>query len=117
MLHLNKTTDEPVVIDSFEGISRKYEEKWLEEKYEFQSKLKENFESLVSNFRSGQQSVFELSDGPYHDAYIGAFRELFIDSGYAANVGDWAHPQNGSKKTRSLLITLPSCFSSCGGRL
>jgi len=109
LLHAQECT-----IPSYDEIASRYAGKWQEEKAKFFEKLKENFCGLVSNFRSGKQTVFVLADGPNHAAYVDAFRELFSDSGYAAGEGDWTRPSTGAPKSRDLYITLPSCFSGKG---
>ena len=101
-------------IPSWDDLSQTYAEKWIEEKNKLWGQLKENFRALVENYRTGKQSVYKLSDGPYAQHYIQAFRELFKDSGYAATPGEWERPTTGATKFMELYITLPDCFSRQG---
>ena len=54
---------EPISIPTWEDLRRVYDAKWEEEKENFHNKLKENFRQLVTQYKSGQQEIFELSEG------------------------------------------------------
>ena len=56
-------------IPTWEDLRRVYDAKWLEEKEKFHNQLKENFRALVSQYKSGQQEIFELSEGTYTKHY------------------------------------------------
>ena len=99
-------------IPMWDDLSRIYESKWLEKKEEFQNQLKENFRAMVSQFRSGKQVIFELTDHTYSKHYEQAFRELFADTGYQATIGDIERLGSGHKKSKKLYITLPNCYTS-----
>lgn len=101
-------------IPSWDSLSSQYAEKWLDEKRKFWDQLKENFRASIGAYRTGKQSIYKLTDGPYAQHYIQAFRELFKDSGYAATPGEWERPTTGATKTMELYITLPDCFTRQG---
>jgi hypothetical protein len=114
---LLKNTDanvpnEEYAIPAWDELSRMYDAKWLQEKEKFHEHLKENFRNLVSNYRSGKQVIFELTDHMYSKYYEQAFRELFADTGYQATIGDVERLVQGGKKSKKLYVTLPNCFSS-----
>ena len=98
-------------IPTWENLRRSYDAKWLEEKEKFHDQLKENFRGLTAQYRSGKQEVYQLTEGPYSKHYERAFRELFADTGYQASVGETERLGTGTKKTKKLFITLPSCFN------
>ena len=81
-------SNEEYTIPTWDELSRMYDAKWLQEKEKFHEHLKENFRNLVSNYRSGKQVIFELTDHTYSKHYEQAFRELFADTGYQATIGD-----------------------------
>ena len=89
-----------------------YDAKWQEEKEKFHSQLKENFQALTAQFKSGRQEIYELSEHTYSKHYEQAFRELFADTGYQATVGETERVGTGNKKLKKLYITLPNCWSS-----
>jgi hypothetical protein len=100
-------------IPAWDNLNRIYDAKWQEEKEKFHNQLKENFKSLVSQFKSGKQEIFELNDSPYIKNYEKAFRELFGDTGYQASIGDVERlGSNGGKKVKKLYVTLPNVFSN-----
>ena len=104
--------NEEYTIPSWDELNRVYDAKWLKEKEKFHNHLKENFRNLVSNFRSGKQVIFELTDHTYSKHYEQAFRELFADTGYQATIGDVERLVQGGKKSKKLYVTLPDCFSN-----
>ena len=85
--------------------------KWMEEKEKFHNQLKDNFRGLVSQYKSGQQEIFELSVGAYTKHYEQAFRELFADTGYQATVGATEKLGTGNKRCKKLYVTLPPCHN------
>jgi hypothetical protein len=105
-------TNTQVTIPSWDTLHQKYEEKWLEEKAKFHNQLKENFQALVGQFRSGKQEIYELSEHTYSKYYEQAFRELFNDTGYQATIGETERLGTGNKKCKKLYVTLPNCFGS-----
>ena len=98
-------------IPTWEDLRHLYDEKWLEEKEKFHAQLKENFQALTSQYKSGQQEIFELSEGTYTKHYEQAFRELFADTGYQATVGATEKLGTGNKRRKKLFITLPPCHN------
>ena len=98
-------------IPQYDELKRQYDGKWLEEKEKFQNQLKENFQGIISQFRTGRQVVFELTDGQYSDQYQKAFRELFADTGYQATIGEVERLGSGTKKSRKLIVRLPDCYN------
>lgn len=98
------------VIPSWDDLRQTYDAKWQEEREKFHDQLKENFKALVSQFRSGRQEIFELSESTYSKHYERAFRDLFSDTGYQATIGEVERLGTGNKKSRKLYITLPECF-------
>ena len=98
-------------IPTWEDLRRVYDAKWLEEKEKFHNQLKENFRALVSQYKSGQQEIFELSEGTYTKHYEQAFRELFADTGYQATVGATEKLGTGNKRCKKLYVTLPPCHN------
>jgi len=110
-------SEQPVTnfqIPTWNALTDQYADKWKEKKNKFWDQLKENLQALINSYRSGKQSVYKLTDGPYHQQYIQAFRELFSDTGYAATPGDWTRHATGATKTMELYISLPDCFSKQG---
>ena len=107
----NDETNEDFAIPSWDDLNKMYDKKWMEEKRKFQNQLKENFRNLTSNYRSGKQVIFELTDHMYSKHYEQAFRELFSDTGYQATIGDVERLVQGGKKSKKLYITLPNCYS------
>jgi hypothetical protein len=89
-----------------------YNAKWEEEKEKFHNQLKENFQALVAQYKSGKQEIFELSEHTYSKHYEQAFRELFTDTGYQATVGETERVGTGNKKLKKLYVTLPNCWSN-----
>ena len=104
--------NENYAIPTWDNLSKRYDAKWLEEKDKFHNQLKENFRVLVSQYRSGKQVIFELTDHMYTKYYEQAFRELFSDTGYQATIGDVERLVQGGKKSKKLYVTLPNCFSN-----
>jgi hypothetical protein len=98
-------------IPQYDELKRQYDGKWLEEKEKFQNQLKENFQGIISQFRTGRQVVFELTEGQYSDQYQKAFRELFADTGYQATIGEIERLGSGTKKSRKLIVRLPDCYN------
>ena len=98
-------------IPTWEDLRRVYDAKWLEEKEKFHNQLKENFKALTSQYKSGQQEIFELSEGTYTKHYEQAFRELFADTGYQATVGATEKLGTGNKRLKKLYVTLPPCHN------
>ena len=96
-----------ISIPAWEELRRAYDVKWLEEKEKFQGELRENFDCLVSQYKSGRQAIYDLGVGRYHKYYEQAFRELFADTGYQATVGETERLGTGEKKQKKLYITLP----------
>jgi len=105
-------SNEEYTIPTWDELSRMYDAKWLQEKEKFHEHLKENFRNLVSNYRSGKQVIFELTDHTYSKHYEQAFRELFADTGYQATIGDVERLVQGGKKSKKLYVTLPNCYSN-----
>lgn len=105
-------SNEEYAIPTWDELSRMYDAKWLQEKEKFHEHLKENFRNLVSNYRSGKQVIFELTDHTYSKHYEQAFRELFADTGYQATIGDVERLVQGGKKSKKLYVTLPNCYSN-----
>ncbi len=104
---------EAVTIPTFAEITAQYSMKWQEEKEKFHMQLHENFRTLVSQWKSGKQEIFELNEsklGTYIIYYERAFRELFQDTGYEAHVGPTERVGSGTNKVKKLYITLPDCF-------
>ena len=97
-------------IPSWGALRREYDTRWEEEKEKFHNQLKENFRNLVSQWRSGKQEIYILTDNTYSKHYERAFRDLFADTGYQATVGDVERLGAGNKKSKRLFITLPDCF-------
>jgi len=97
-------------LPTWEELRRVYDAKWEEEKKKFQLILRENFEGLVSQYKSGKQAVYDLSVSSYGKHYERAFRELFADTGYQATVGEVERLGTGEKKMKKLYITLPERF-------
>ena len=89
-----------------------YDAKWQEEKEKFHNQLKENFQALTAQFKSGRQEIYELSEHTYSKHYEQAFRELFADTGYQATVGETERVGTGNKKLKKLYITLPNCWTN-----
>ena len=89
-----------------------YDTKWMEEKEKFHNQLKENFQALVAQYKSGRQEIYELSDNTYSKHYEQAFRELFADTGYQATVGEIERVGTGNKKLKKLYINFPNCYSN-----
>jgi hypothetical protein len=98
-------------IPTWEDLRRVYDAKWLDEKDKFHNQLKENFIALTSQYKAGQQEIFELSEGTYTKHYEQAFRELFKDTGYQATVGTIEKLGTGNKRRKKLYITLPPCHN------
>ena len=98
-------------IPTWDDLRRVYDAKWLEEKEKFHNQLKDNFRGLVSQYKSGQQEIFELSEGTYTKHYEQAFRELFADTGYQATVGATEKLGTGNKRLKKLYVTLPPCHN------
>ena len=98
-------------IPTWEDLRRIYDAKWLDEKDKFHNQLKENFIALTSQYKAGQQEIFELSEGTYTKHYEQAFRELFKDTGYQATVGATEKLGTGNKRRKKLYITLPPCHN------
>ena len=99
-------------IPNWRELSHLYDTKWQEEKDKFHSQLRENFQALTSQFKTGKQEIYELSDHTYSKHYEKAFRELFPDTGYQATVGEIERLGTGNKKVKKLFITLPECFGT-----
>ena len=97
-------------LPTWEELRGVYDAKWEEEKSKFQLILRENFEGLVSQYKSGKQAVYDLSVSSYGKHYERAFRELFADTGYQATVGEVERLGTGEKKMKKLYITLPERF-------
>lgn len=113
---LNTSRDEAAqfAIPSYSDVMSQYSAKWAEEKEKFYSQLRENFQILTNEFKSGKQEIFELNEsklGHYCAHYEKAFRELFHDTGYEAHVGTTERPGSGQIKIKKLYITLPECFT------
>ncbi len=98
-------------IPAWDELRRSYDAKWLVEKDKFHNQLKENFQALVGQYKSGKQEIFELSENTYSKHYEKAFRELFADTGYQATVGETERLGTGNKKCKKLYITLPPCHN------
>ena len=99
-------------IPTYDALKRAYDSKWQEEKEKFYNQLKENFQALTSQFRTGRQVIYEITEGPYTEHYIKAFRELFCDTGYQASVGETERLGSGTKKTKKLYVRLPECYNN-----
>ena len=89
-----------------------YDAKWQEEKEKFHNQLKENFQALTAQYKSGRQEIYELSEHTYSKHYEQAFRDLFADTGYQATVGETERVGTGNKKLKKLYITLPNCWTN-----
>ena len=98
-------------IPKYDALRQTYDGKWMEEKEKFYNKLKENFQSLTTQFRTGRQVIYELAESQYSSHYEKAFRELFADTGYQATVGEIERLGSGTTKTRKLFIRLPDCYN------
>ena len=98
-------------IPRYDQLRQSYDMKWLEEKEKFNNQLKENFQALTAQFRTGRQVIYELAETPMAEQYIKAFRELFADTGYQATVGEMERLGTGAKKSRKLIIRLPGQFN------
>ena len=98
-------------IPTWDDLRNVYDAKWMEEKEKFHNQLKDNFRGLVSQYKSGQQEIFELSVGTYTKHYEQAFRELFADTGYQATVGAMEKLGTGNKRAKKLYVTLPPCHN------
>ena len=113
LLDPSPDVDNKYDIPVWESLQKQYDAKWNEEKEKFHNQLKENFRALTSQYKSGRQEIYELSDSPYTSSYERAFRELFSDTGYQATVGEMERlGSTGNKKVRKLYVTLPNAFSS-----
>jgi hypothetical protein len=99
------------IIPTWDDLRSVYDAKWLEQKEKFHTQLKDNFRALVSQYKSGPQEIFELSQGTYTKHYEQAFRELFADTGYQATVGATEKLGTGNKRCRKLYVTLPPCHN------
>ena len=73
-------------------------------------KWDQNFRNLVSQWRSGKQEIFVLTENTYSKHYERAFRDLFADTGYQATVGSVKKLGTGNTKSKRLFVTLPDCF-------
>jgi len=98
-------------IPRYDELLRSYDNKWLEEKEKFHNKLKENFQVIVSQFRTGRQEIYDLTESTFSIHYEKAFRELFADTGYQASIGETERLGSGTKKTKKLFIRLPDCYN------
>ena len=98
-------------IPRYDDLRKKYDGKLLEEKEKFQNLLKENFQVIISQFRTGRQVVYELTEGQYSEQYQKAFRELFSDTGYQATIGEIERLGSGNKKSRKLIVRMPDCYN------
>jgi hypothetical protein len=98
-------------IPLYDDLRKKYDGKWLEEKEKFQNQLKENFQVIISQFRTGRQVVYELTESQYSEQYQKAFRELFSDTGYQATIGEVERLGSGNKKSRKLIVRMPDCYN------
>ena len=98
-------------IPRFDNLRKTYDIKWQEEKEKFYDQLKENFQALAEQFRTGRQIIYELTEGPYSSHYEKAFRELFSDTGYQATVGETERLGTGTKKSKKLFIRFPDCYN------
>lgn len=98
-------------IPRYDDLRKKYDGKWLEEKEKFQNQLKENFQVIISQFRTGRQVIYELTESQYSEQYQKAFRELFSDTGYQATVGEVERLGSGNKKSRKLIVRMPECYN------
>jgi len=78
-------------IPRYDQLRQSYDMKWLEEKEKFHAQLKENFQALTAQFRTGRQVIYELSETPM--------------SGEMERLG------TGAKKSRKLIIRLPGQFN------
>ena len=66
--------EEIVKVPSYDELRRKYDGKWKEQKEAFWKHLKENFEVLTSQFRTGRQEVYVLTVSDFSDEFEKAFR-------------------------------------------
>ena len=98
-------------IPSYDKLKQSYDIKWLEEKEKFNNQLKENFQALTAQYRTGRQVIYELGETVMTEQYIKAFRELFADTGYQATVGEMERLGTGAKKSRKLIIRFPGQFN------
>jgi len=110
--HLEEDVAKKRPIPAWDELRRMYDVKWLEEKEKFQSKLRENFECLVGQYKSGKQAVYDLTVGRNSKNDEKAFRELFADTGYQATVGELERLGSEQKKMKKLYITLPEGLGS-----
>ena len=102
--------DNTFKIPAWDMLRRDYDSRWEEEKEKFHNQLKENFRNLVSQWRSGKQEIFVLTENTYSKHYERAFRDLFADTGYQATVGSVEKLGTGNTKSKRLFVTLPDCF-------
>jgi len=98
-------------IPRYDQLRQSYDMKWLEEKEKFNNQLKENFQAVTAQYRTGRQVIYELAETPMAEQYIKACRELFADTGYQATVGEMERLGTGAKKSRKLIIRLPGQFN------
>ena len=85
-------------IPAWNQLRRNYDARWEEEK------------EKTSQWRSGKQEIYVLTESTYSKYYERAFRDLFADTGYQATVGPVERLGTGNKKSKRLFITLPDCF-------
>ena len=104
--------DHSFKIPAWNQLRRNYDSRWEEEKEKFHNQLKENFQALTAQYKSGRQEIYELSEHTYSKHYEQAFRELFADTGYQATVGETERVGTGNKKLKKLYITLPNCWTN-----
>jgi len=104
-------SEETVKVPSYDELRRKYDGKWKEQKEAFWKHLKENFEVLTSQFRTGRQEVYVLTVSDFSDEFEKAFREFFHDTGYQASIGEAERLGSGVKKSKKLYIRLPDCYN------
>ena len=57
--------DNTYKIPAWNMLRRDYDSRWEEEKEKFHNQLKENFRNLVSQWRSGKQEIFVLTENTY----------------------------------------------------
>ena len=107
---LESEEDMTFKIPAWNQLRRNYDARWEEEKEKFHNQLKENFRELTSQWRSGKQEIYVLTESTYSKYYERAFRDLFADTGYQATVGPVERLGTGNKKSKRLYITLPDCF-------
>ena len=112
--HLENEGENPkkVTIPAWDELRRLYDAKWLEEKEKFLGKLRENFDCLIGQYKSGRQPIYDLSVSRNSKNYEKAFRELFADTGYQATVGELERLGTGETKKKKLYITLPEGWGS-----